>query len=495
MIFHVGQQYEVVNTNSWVEVGEIITCIHKEGAFRVGWEQTTRFKLGEHMLNGYDPFNKTYNLFLFASDVRAIPLTIEIGEADMENDVIEDIVGRVKDKERITAKEWAILCELSLEPGDYTQPEDDFGYYYHEDNLRFCELSDMWFVDESEFCEYRDRNGELKEAHRDALENGRFFWCERSEMWYSNWAYTGVYVRDMGETWCLEEHEDELTYCEEDDNYYFDEDEMPKPDRIPSYHSQSRNWQIPDGITLGVELEVYIEDAEDAYTNRNSEIIGERDGSLDDEHGVEFIGPPMNYERYFKMDNPWRRTLGAIKDAGVDDVQDAGYGMHISVGRAPISHETQARFVLFINCCQEFSEFIAQRPQNRWAEYDKKDPFHVTNMMAHTGDCWGGKYSATHIDRHRIEVRIFRSVTDPKLFQKNVDYVMSALEYADTNLFVEDMMSVSNYLVWLSKQDKYQALKDFIGKDGDKFAQDDVRRKELQQLGFIIQDTNQPPTI
>jgi hypothetical protein len=72
---------------------------------------------------------------------------------------------------------------------------------------------------------------------------------------------------------------------------------------------------------------------------------------------------------------------------------------------------------------------------------------------------------------------------------------MSAIDYAETHLFVEDMMSISNYLAWLSKQEKYQALKDFIGDNGSKFMADDERRKQLVRDGFIIEDSNNTPTI
>jgi hypothetical protein len=493
-----GKLYQVVSPNAWIRVGEIVEAVNgNEPRFLVKWSQTVskEHQDGKSTIVGYDPINWTYQLRISANDVKLYkPQPTEIVMNDEE---LEELQGRIANQEPISASEYMFLSQDNNEPDDYVQPEDDYGTYYHTDNLKWCEVSEEYYQDDSEFVCFHGHRGMQGLAHVDSLDNGAFFYCERSCDWWSNRRYSSMYIEDIGETWCYDEYSDDVYYCEESDSYYTSSDEAPETDRIPGYHSQSRNWRVPDGITLGVELEVYVEDACDAYANRNSEIIGERDGSLDDTNGIEFIGPPMNYDRYFKMDNPWKRTLEAINDAGVNDEQDDGYGMHISVGRACVSQETQARFVLFINCCQDFSEFIAQRGQNRWAEYDKKDPHHVSSMMtmASTGDCWGTKYSATHVDRHRIEVRIFRSVTDPKLFQKNVDYVMSALEYADTHLFVEDMMSVSNYLAWLSTQDKYQALKDFIGEDGSKFADEDTRRKQMQEFGFIIEETNQPPTI
>lgn len=494
-----GKLYQVISPNAWIQVGEIVKAVDARHMYRflVKWSQTVskEHRDGKPSIVGYDPINQTYELHI---DERHVKLyTPPIKEITMDEQELEELQGRIANKEPISASEFAMLSKDNNEPDDYVQPEDDYGTYYHTDKLHYCEVGEQYYLDRSDFARFHGHRGMQGLAHVDSLDNGAFFYCERSREWWSNRRYSSMYIQDISETWCYDEYSDDVYYCESDDYYYTSLDEAPESDRIPGYHTQSRNWRVPDGITLGVELEVYVEDACDAYANRNSEIIGERDGSLDDTNGIEFIGPPMNYDRYFKMDNPWKRTLEAINDAGVEEEQDDGYGMHISVGRACVSQETQARFILFINCCQDFSEFIAQRGQNRWAEYDKKDPHHVSSMMtmASTGDCWGTKYSATHVDRHRIEVRIFRSVTDPKLFQKNVDYVMSALEYADTHLFVEDMMSVSNYLAWLSTQDKYQALKDFIGEDGSKFADEDTRRKQMQEFGFIIEETNQPPTI
>lgn len=392
---------------------------------------------------------------------------------------------------------WLIENGFSRAVEDYIEPEDASGYF-HRDDLFYCEIGDEWYSSDDEFETYHDRRGGCGTAHRRNLRfSGKYFYCWHTDEWWCEHGYTRIFLEDIGECVCYEEVEGRVYYFEDEDSYYWDEDNVPRSDRIPSYHSQSRNWKVPDGVTFGIELEVYVEDAEQAYANRVSDIIGERDGSLDDEHGVEFIGPPMLYEDYMKPTNPWKNTLAAIRDAGVPDKQGDGYGIHISVGRAALSSEVQARFILFINNCQEFSEWIADRPQNRWAEYDKKDVSKVTQAMRVVGndDYWGSKYAATHVTSNRIEVRIFRSTTDDTLFQKNLDYVASAVQYAEEHLFVEDMLSVSNYLAWLNKQEKYEALRAFVADKGKEFAEQDERRKQLAQSGFIVESTDEEPTL
>lgn len=429
----VGKMYVATAPNIYLKLGEPVKylgrVINGDQRFLVKWEQCHMpYATGIESVVGYDPDFKTYSLCLKTAEMKPFKENV-MEKYEPTEEQLADLLKRVDMLSSVTRAEYEYMLANDIEGTDqYAIPVDDEDNAYDIDDLHRCEISEEFYASDGDFHTIHTRSRSVERAHRRAIRNsGDYFYCERSEEYWHEGYYTQVYVEDMGETWCFEENDHCLHYCDENDSYYYDEDEMPSSDRIPGYHTQRRNWQIPDGITLGVELEVYVDDAEEAYVNRNSEIIGERDGSLDDEYGIEFIGPPMNYDRYFKADNPWKRTLEAINDAGTCPEQDDGYGMHISVGRAALSDDTQARFILFINCCQDFSEFIAQRPQNRWAEYDKKNPEHVLQMSRSTGDSWGSKYAATHVDRHRIEVRIFRSVTDKSLFQKNVDYVMSAM--------------------------------------------------------------------
>lgn len=424
---------------------------------------------------------------------------IEEPKMELTEEQAEALHKKAEDGEQLSRAEYKWFFDNGFDRAveDYIEPEDATGYF-HKDDLFYCEVGDQWYASDAGFDIYHDRRGFCGKAHRLNLRSdGNYFYCWHTDEWWSDYRYTRIYLEDMGEFVCYEEVEYRVYYCEDEDSYYWDEDNVPRSDSIPSYHSQSRNWKVPDGVTFGIELEVYVEDAEQAYVNRVSDIIGERDGSLDDEHGVEFIGPPMLYDDYFKPTNPWKRTLEGIRDAGVPSKQGDGYGIHISVGRDALSSEVQARFILFINNCQEFSEWIADRPQNRWAEYDKKDVGKVTQAMRilGNGDYWGSKYAATHVTSNRIEVRIFRSTTDDMLFQKNLDYVASAVQYAEEHLFVEDMLSVSNYLAWLNKQEKYAALRAFVADKGKEFAEQDERRKQLAASGFIIEATDEEQSL
>lgn len=495
--FVAGQQYLVTREHyPYIKAGAIVTRLDDNSRFLVRWSDcvSTSLREGDPTTIGYDAINRTYRLKLDVAYIVELP-------TEHDHERMAQIQQSMDNRENISEEEmvWFSAYNGGV-PDDYVLACDVL-QYMPKDDCYHCPVADHWYSTNDRFVTAYDRNADEIYAHYRSLErSSEYFLCARSDTWYSRRYYSAVYVADQDEYWCQDEYENELSYCEEDDNWYADPDNMPEPScHIPSYHSQSRKWKVPDGITLGVELEVYVNDPEGAYTNRASEIIGERDGSLDSEKGIEFIGPPMSYADYSKYRNPWQVTLEAINNADVqeDSYEDRkdGYGMHISVGRRALSHEVQARFVLFINNCQNFSEFIAQRSQNRWAAYDKKDVNHVREAFMLSSGSWGSKYAATHIDSERIEVRIFKSVTEPELFQKNIDYVFSALMFATEHTDVLDVVSVQKYLTWLNGQQGYDALKAFIGDNGSRFTDSDSRRIMLHQSGFIIEESDNDSTI
>lgn len=397
----------------------------------------------------------------------------------------------------LTAYEHNLLSvgTEDIDLDDYIEVEDSTDLY-HRDNCYYCEVNGEWYCCDDDFVLVNMARRHTISANINSLSSNQYFFCDRQDEWFSYTHYDRVFIVDRGEHWESEYASNYAYYCDYDDNWYHDSCNAPDDEDahcIPEYHSQHRNFVIPDGITLGVELEVWCEDAEDVYSNKPDSIMGERDGSLNSVHGVEFIGQPMNYESYTPTCD-WYKLLATINNSGTRSQQRDEYGIHISVGRQSLSVETQAKFVLFINANREFSEFIADRTQNTWAEYNKTDAEVIMSEMRHQCS-WGSKYSATNIDNGRIEVRIFRSTTSAQRFQVYLDYVYSSVMYAESNMLLEDMISVTSYLNWLALQDGYSALKEYIGTNASRFTQDDERRKELMKMGFIVELTNETPTI
>jgi hypothetical protein len=131
----------------------------------------------------------------------------------MDEQELEDCQRRIANKEPITASEFKVLDEWDGNaPDGYVQPEDDYGTYYHTDKLHFCEVSEEYYQDDSAFVRFHGHLGMQGMAHADSLDNGAFFYCERSCEWWSNRRYSSIYIQDIRETWCYDEYSDDV-YC------------------------------------------------------------------------------------------------------------------------------------------------------------------------------------------------------------------------------------------------------------------------------------------
>ena len=237
--------------------------------------------------------------------------------------------------------------------------------------------------------------------------------------------------------------------------------------QLPGYHSQSRDWFIPPGITLGVELETYCPDVKSTYQGKPEAIIGERDGSLNEEHGVEWIGPPLGFDDYQRDDGLWPTFLAYLRDKDVRPPKiprgaGGSYGMHVSVGRKSLSIEEQLRFILFINCNQSFSELIAERTENRWANYNLKETS-TAQRVVEWGE--GDKYSATRVDKRRIEVRIFRATVSHYGFMKNIEYVHAALAFSkEADIMNLNVQEFSRWMNENAQRSSYPHLFSFLNR-------------------------------
>jgi hypothetical protein len=287
----------------------------------------------------------------------------------------------------------------------------------------------------------------------------RQHWCEGcavsgtfEDNWNNNLYRVGEFtpvITANGTTVAREAHDLHLW----SDGRWYDSPQ-PDPREVPHYHSQRRDWPTPtvSDYTIGVELETYCQDAGECYMNRPTGMIGERDGSLDGYHGVEFIGPPMTFGQYVGGEM-WKPHLAYLRSQGAKSWyasdSHSQYGMHVSVGRQNLDNETALRFVMLLNCNQNLSEKIAGRKENRWASYDMKDHDDATHAVRYQGT---DKYSATNIRQERIEVRIFRGTLDWSGFMRNVEYVQSALKFSET-AEIAQVTTADAYLKWVDENE------------------------------------------
>jgi hypothetical protein len=372
----------------------------------------------------------------------------------VEKQELARILTSLLNSEAITAEERARAAEVP-QAGPYLERYTllTAGNYAHERYAQTCDCCSNIYDNQNQTFRSvyvnQNGNGSRRQQWCDGCAQTNTFEDAWNNTLYRNGDFTPV-TTSNGAVVAREAHD---LYQWADGRWY--DHREPDPREIPGYHSVRRDWPAPSigsEYTIGVELETYCPDAGECYFRRPAGMIGERDGSLDSYHGVEFIGPPMTFDQYAGGEM-WKPHLEMLRAQGAKSWFASDnhnqYGMHVSVGRQNLDNETALRFVMLVNCNQTLSEKIAGRKENRWASYDMKDHDDATHAVRHQGT---DKYSATNIRAERIEVRIFRGTLDWSGFMRNVEYVQSALKFSETAQIAE-VTTPTAYLKWLEENE------------------------------------------
>lgn len=310
------------------------------------------------------------------------------------------------------------------------------------DDAFMCEECEEMFLTE-ECCSFYGQRGNEVNCCESCRDDNSFF-CYENQSHYSTRRYTCITIGRHD--YCLEACDDVLYYWECDGEYHL-QPEPNEEDGVAGYHELHRPWKHKSHppSAIGVELETYADDAmEHAEMAMAIGLLAERDGSLDDTHGVEIVGPPMLMGEYLITASPWHKLFSKSEfkawDAGT------GYGMHVNLNREGMTKIHQCRFVRFIHDNKPFCEHIAGRKENHWAQYSKK------TLACYRRD--GEKYEAAAMREGRIEVRIFRATRKVESFLKNIEFVDAVREFTqetrcDYSLF-EFLQFVKTRSSWLN---------------------------------------------
>jgi hypothetical protein len=283
--------------------------------------------------------------------------------------------------------------------------------------------------------------------------------CDNCE----NWCRDTTRMSDTGRAFCSDCLDD--VYCDDNGDYY---EEEPEEDIIPEYHSE--DFCIPYARkrmkdVLGVELETYQPNLvecrdfmEGNLTNQGWKY--ERDGSLDDDYGVEIVAPPYTLREIRREDSLWKKALSKFKDFGAA-CWDAGtnYGMHISLNAGMMSRLHRAKIVRFINENEELCTKLAGRKPNQWMCYHKFDKL---------SNCWRetDKYLGAANRGSRIEIRIFRGSLCETRFIRNCEFADAVRVFCESASCTEQGLSQSMFMEWLSQpqnRTNYPLLADLLG--------------------------------
>ena len=329
--------------------------------------------------------------------------------------------------------------------------------------------------------------GEWYSSEKIIIDSNNQYLCE--DCYYDNYytcAECGEFVRQDYAYW--DEATDDM-YCE----YCYND--RVQSEVIKSYHSND-NWTVyctedeynnymSDKLTLGLEIEVAgsAEYAEGFMDKVDDDLIYlERDGSV---AGFEIITQPMTRKYATELfEDKISKGFEFLKENNFTG-HNAG-GIHIHV-RLPYDN------LDFMSCLlklkkllynlpshlQDLLLLISQRKSDtlkRWSDNSYCRKLTLQNCMLQDN-----RYELLNIDSRTrtLEFRMFNSNLRTERIMKNIEVVLSLLDYVETYYTVE--MYDKNLFTWLDyvrrNEEKYPNLVAFINEDKTK--------DKLCEIGYI----------
>lgn len=219
---------------------------------------------------------------------------------------------------------------------------------------------------------------------------------------------------------------------------------------ITNYHGSPKPWNKGVGkeMVFGCELELLARNhrSELIKVANRHHLFPERDGSLSESLGVEVIAPPFSLKDHQDPEGRWLSFLKDVQKQKVAVGWNAGkdYGLHVSINREPLSNFLTGKIIVFIHSNKSLCERIAGRAANRWANFRSKK---ISNGKATEGD----KYEAISIrSKKRLELRIFRSTTNPRGFLKAVEFAAASVEFCRVSSCLG--LTETNFRKWLAEK-------------------------------------------
>lgn len=392
--------------------------------------------------------------------------------------VICDDCGKLVEEDRTyTTHDGRIICENCYESNDYFT----------------CERCGK-VVEDCHIVHIRD----TKEYVCDDCAEENYYQCMECGEWYSG---NKILADSEGQHLCEDCYCDDYYTCAgcgefvHQDNAYWDEetDDMyceycynteVQSCVVNSYHSNN-NWTVhyteneyndymSDKLTLGLEIEVagntgYAEEFMERVDN--DLIYLEKDGSV---AGFEIITQPMTRQYVTELfEDKISKGFEYLKEHNFKG-HNAG-GIHIHVG-LPYDNELD-----FMSCLLKLKKLLYNLPTNmqyllllisqrnssalkRWS-----DNMYYRKMTLQNCTFQGSRYELLNIDSRTktLEFRMFNSNLRTERIMKNIEVVLSLLDYVETYYTVE--MYDKNLFTWLDyikrNEEKYPNLVRFINED------------------------------
>ena len=220
---------------------------------------------------------------------------------------------------------WLDISGVAGDDADawFALARDRQGIYLTEDGwftdeVFFCELHEVWYSRRtpSHQVVVRWHNGirDTEIWSDEAVEESAFY-CDGSQRYYASCAFDAGQTLDgdpICETWA------ELNgyWSDPSGNWRNDDpDDFADDCAIPAYHDADRNWSLVTArqapiAYYGLEIELYFDDehARLEYFEEagfpTGDLTAERDGSLDEDEGLEVISRPFSLAEQQQHRNP-----------------------------------------------------------------------------------------------------------------------------------------------------------------------------------------------
>ena len=386
-------------------------------------------------------------------------------------------------RNEITQEQAAILIKELHPRTKYVFCHDTMNFQ-RKDRAMLSVPSQRWYYSRWMFSYVKYKDGDVHQVHNDDLKTHAFY-CQLNEMYYALEDFSKILVE--GDVVCLEDSLGKVEF--EDGNYYYykaciNTEDLDDSGRA-SYHSARRLTTRKQGIGVELEMECHKKINKFCDKARSFGIFAEDDGSLDEEYGVELIGPIASFEDYvaWKHWGPMFDIFPEHKCVG----HDAGdeYGIHVSLSLSLFSDLDLSKFVLFFNTCSNLCKAVAQRDRIYSGSYGAQSK-HKRFKKTLTD-----KYEAVMVDNVRAEVRIFRSTVRKDRFLKNIEFceaVRHAVKYMSAGTVLRQEEAQKAFLTFLTKERKtYPNLFNFLVEK--KFLVDDRKKLNKDEKSTIDSTT------
>ena len=358
---------------------------------------------------------------------------------DCQNTAFADDVRALEGTEWSQVRDWLRTSGLTdAGQADWLEAaESRFGLHATEDDwftasAFFCELHEVWYSRRTHAHDVvvRWRNGirDTETWSDDAVEEAAFY-CDGSQRYYASSAFDSGQTID-GDTVCETWAELNGYWSDPSGNWRNDDpDDFDDDCAIPAYHDAERPWSLATArqaciAYYGLEIELCFDDEHERlgfYEEigfPTADLTAERDGSLDDDEGLEVITRPFTLAELRAPRNPLAKAMDWARDYGTAEPSPAGYGVHVTTNAQRLTKDHRRRLVDATYDMRALTEFVAGRKCNH--------DYYSYNKAGRQAE----KYTAINERSDgSFEFRVFRGTADWQVLLSYVEYVDALTEW------------------------------------------------------------------